>query len=88
MATPEMRTSEGWELQFATNHLGHFHLATGLHAALIEARGARVVLDSSVGHINGEVIFDDVNFERHPYDPWAAYAQSKTANILFMVEAS
>ncbi|HEX6450712.1 MAG TPA: SDR family NAD(P)-dependent oxidoreductase [Trebonia sp.] len=88
MATPEIRTPEGWEAQFATNHLGHFHLATGLHEALAEAGGARVVVVSSVGHINGEVIFDDVNFERHPYDPWAAYAQSKTANILFMVEAS
>jgi len=88
MATPELRTREGWELQFATNHLGHFHLATGLHHALAAAGGARVVVVSSVGHLNGEVIFDDVNFERHPYDPWAAYAQSKTANILFMVEAS
>jgi NAD(P)-dependent dehydrogenase (short-subunit alcohol dehydrogenase family) len=88
MATPERRTPEGWEMQFATNHLGHFHLATGLHGALAAAGGARVVVVSSVGHINGEVIFDDVSFERHPYDPWAAYAQSKTANILFMVEAS
>jgi NAD(P)-dependent dehydrogenase (short-subunit alcohol dehydrogenase family) len=88
MATPELRTREGWELQFATNHLGHFHLATGLHHALAAVGGARVVVVSSVGHVNGEVIFDDVNFERHPYDPWAAYAQSKTANILFMVEAS
>jgi NAD(P)-dependent dehydrogenase (short-subunit alcohol dehydrogenase family) len=88
MATPELRTPEGWELQFATNHLGHFHLATGLHAALAQAGGARVVVVSSVGHINGEVIFDDVNFERHRYDPWQAYAQSKTANILFMAEAS
>ena len=88
MATPETRTAEGWELQFATNHLGHFHLATALHDALGAAGGARVVVVSSVGHVNGEVIFDDVNFERHPYDPWAAYAQSKTANILFMVEAS
>jgi NAD(P)-dependent dehydrogenase (short-subunit alcohol dehydrogenase family) len=88
MATPELRTTEGWELQFATNHLGHFHLATGLHDALAAAHGARVVVVSSVGHVNGEVIFEDVNFEHRPYDPWAAYAQSKTANILFMVEAS
>ena len=43
---------------------------------------------SSVGHLNGEVLFDDINFERHPYDRWAAYSQSKTANILFMVEAA
>jgi NAD(P)-dependent dehydrogenase (short-subunit alcohol dehydrogenase family) len=88
MATPELHTPEGWELQFATNHLGHFHLATGLHGALAQAGGARVVVVSSVGHINGEVVFDDVNFEHRTYDPWLAYAQSKTANILFMVEAS
>ncbi|MEU1199622.1 SDR family NAD(P)-dependent oxidoreductase [Streptomyces sp. NPDC005813] len=88
MAPPLQRTKEGWELQFATNHLGHFALATGLHGALSAARGARVVVVSSVGHVNGDVLFDDINFERHPYDPWAAYSQSKTANVLFAVEAS
>ena len=88
MATPETRTPEGRELQFATNHLGHFRLALGLHDPLAAARGARVVVVSSVGHINGEVLFDDVDFVRHPYDPWAAYSQSKTANILFAVEAA
>jgi NAD(P)-dependent dehydrogenase (short-subunit alcohol dehydrogenase family) len=103
MATPERRTVAGWELQFATNHLGHFALATGLHSALRQgalkqgalkqgaltaAGGARVVVVSSVGHVNGEVLFDDVNFDRHPYDPWAAYSQSKTANVLFAVEAA
>jgi NAD(P)-dependent dehydrogenase (short-subunit alcohol dehydrogenase family) len=75
-------------MQFATNHLGHFALATGLHAALAAADRARVVVVSSVGHVNGDVLFDDVNFEQHPYDPWLAYSQSKTANVLFMVEAS
>ena len=88
MASPEMRTPQGWEMQFATNHLGHFALATGLHDALAAAGGARVVVVSSVGHVNGEVLFDDINFEHHPYDPWAAYSQSKTANILFAVEAA
>lgn len=88
MAPPLMRTPQGWEMQFATNHLGHFALATGLHKALAASRGARVVVVSSVGHINGEVMFDDINFEHHPYDPWAAYSQSKTANVLFMVEAA
>jgi NAD(P)-dependent dehydrogenase (short-subunit alcohol dehydrogenase family) len=88
MATPELRTAEGWELQFATNHLGHFALATGLHDALAAGGDARVVVVSSVGHVNGGVLFEDPNFERHPYDPWAAYAQSKTANILFAVEAA
>jgi NAD(P)-dependent dehydrogenase (short-subunit alcohol dehydrogenase family) len=88
MATPEQRTPEGWELQFATNHLGHFALTTGLHEALAAAGGARVVMVSSVGHVNGEVLFDDVNFERHPYNAWVAYSQSKTANVLFAVEAA
>jgi NAD(P)-dependent dehydrogenase (short-subunit alcohol dehydrogenase family) len=88
MATPEQRTPEGWEMQLATNHLGHFALTTALHSALAAAGGARVVVVSSVGHINGEVLFDDVNFERHPYNPWAAYSQSKTANVLFAVEAA
>jgi len=87
MATPEQRTPQGWELQFATNHLGHFALATGLHDALAAAGGARVVSVSSVGHVNGEVVFDDIQFERRPYDKWLAYGQSKTANILFAVEA-
>jgi NAD(P)-dependent dehydrogenase (short-subunit alcohol dehydrogenase family) len=88
MASPEMRTRQGWEMQFATNHLGHFALTTSLHDALAAAGEARVVVVSSVGHLNGEVLFDDINFERHPYDRWQAYSQSKTANILFAVEAS
>ncbi|GAB2572606.1 SDR family NAD(P)-dependent oxidoreductase [Kribbella endophytica] len=88
MATPELRTPEGWELQFATNHLGHFALTTGLYDALAAAADARVVMVSSRGHLNGPVLFDDVNFEHHPYDRWAAYSQSKTANVLFAVEAA
>jgi NAD(P)-dependent dehydrogenase (short-subunit alcohol dehydrogenase family) len=86
MATPLSRTREGFELQFGTNHLGHFALALGLHDAMRE--GARIVSVSSVGHVNGEVLFDDPNFERHPYDPWVAYSQSKTANVLFAVHAA
>ena len=88
MATPEQRTPEGRELQFATNHLGHFALTVGLRDALKAADGARVVVVSSVGHVNGPVRFDDPDFTAEPYDPWLAYAQSKTANILFAVEAS
>ncbi|MFF3561320.1 SDR family NAD(P)-dependent oxidoreductase [Streptomyces sp. NPDC002574] len=88
MASPGTRTPEGWELQFATNHLGHFALVTGLHAALAAAGGSRVVVVSSVGHVNGDVLFDDIDFAHHPYDPWAAYSQSKTANVLFAVEAA
>lgn len=88
MATPEMRTPEGWEFQFATNHLGHFALTTGLHDALAAADGARVVSVSSAGHLRSPVVFDDIHFLRRPYDPFLAYGQSKTANILFAVEAS
>lgn len=88
MATPEQRTAQGWELQFATNHIGHFQLATGLHSALATSGNARVIALSSVGHVNGGILFDDPNFERTPYDPWVAYSQSKTANVLFAVAAA
>ncbi|MGW9593912.1 SDR family NAD(P)-dependent oxidoreductase [Streptomyces chartreusis] len=88
MATPERRTSQGHEVQFATNHLGHFALTVGLHDALTAAGDARVVVVSSVGHVNGPVRFDDPDFVKETYDPWLAYAQSKTANVLFAVEAA
>lgn len=88
MACPETRTQSGWELQFATNHLGHFALAAGLHPALAAANGARIVSVSSSGHQISPVIFDDLHFDFRPYDPWLAYGQSKTANVLFAVEAS
>jgi NAD(P)-dependent dehydrogenase (short-subunit alcohol dehydrogenase family) len=88
MASPEMRTPEGWEMQFATNHLGHFALATGLHRALAAAGGARVVSVSSSGHLRSPVVFSDIHFRLRAYEPWAAYGQSKTANVLFAVEAT
>ena len=92
MATPELRTAEGWELQFATNHLGHFALALGLHHALAagaaERGGSRIVALSSAGHMFSPVDFDDIHFHRRPYDPLIAYGQSKTAVILFAVEAT
>ena len=88
MASPEMRTPQGWEMQFATNHLGHFALATGLRPALAAARGARVVSVSSAAHLRSPVVFDDIHFQRRDYEPWAAYGQSKTANVLFAVEAT
>jgi len=87
MATPETRTPQGWEMQFATNHLGHFALTTGLHDALAAAGRARVVVLSSVGHVNGDIDLDDPAYTG-PYDPWVAYSRSKTANILFAVEAA
>jgi NAD(P)-dependent dehydrogenase (short-subunit alcohol dehydrogenase family) len=87
MAVPELtRDARGHELQFATNHLGHFQLATRLWPALMRAQGARIVSLSSRGHRLSPVVFDDIDFEHRPYDPWAAYGQSKTANILFAVE--
>jgi NAD(P)-dependent dehydrogenase (short-subunit alcohol dehydrogenase family) len=88
MASPLMRTPNGWEMQFATNHLGHFALANALHDALAAAGGARVVSVSSSAHLRGDVDFDDLHFERREYDPWVAYGQSKTSNVLFAVEGS
>jgi NAD(P)-dependent dehydrogenase (short-subunit alcohol dehydrogenase family) len=89
MAVPELRLSpEGHELQFATNHLGHFRLALGLLPALYVAQGARVVSVSSRAHLNSAVVFDDIDFAHRPYDPALAYAQSKTANVLFAVAAA
>jgi NAD(P)-dependent dehydrogenase (short-subunit alcohol dehydrogenase family) len=88
MASPETYTRHGWELQLATNHLGHFALATGLHDGLAAAGSARIVAVSSTGHQTSPVIFDDLNFDFRPYDPWLAYGQSKTANVLFAVEAT
>jgi NAD(P)-dependent dehydrogenase (short-subunit alcohol dehydrogenase family) len=88
MACPEAHTAEGRELQFATNHLGHFALATGLHGALAAAGGARVASVSSSAHLRSPVVFDDIQFREREYEPWAAYGQSKTANVLFAVEAS
>ncbi len=86
MALPELTLDRrGYEYHFATNHLGHFQLATGLLPALRAARGARVVSVSAWAHRLSEVVFDDVNFSRREYQPMLGYAQSKTANILFAV---
>ncbi|KQY04517.1 oxidoreductase [Mycobacterium sp. Root135] len=89
MAIQELTMSaSGHEMQFATNHLGHFALAVGLHDALAAAGGARVVSVSSSGHLRSPVVFDDVDFAFRDYDPFGAYGQSKTANVLFAVEAT
>ncbi|MEV0311070.1 SDR family NAD(P)-dependent oxidoreductase [Nonomuraea fuscirosea] len=86
------RTREGWELQFATNHLGHFALAAALHDALAlgagHRDGARIVSVSSTAHMRSGIDFGDLHFERRPYDPQLAYARSKTANSLFAVETT
>jgi NAD(P)-dependent dehydrogenase (short-subunit alcohol dehydrogenase family) len=87
MAMPLTRDSRGYEMQFATNHLGHFQLTARLWPALKAANGARVVSVSSRGHRFAGVDFDDPHFERREYDPWVAYGQSKTANVLFALGA-
>jgi NAD(P)-dependent dehydrogenase (short-subunit alcohol dehydrogenase family) len=88
MALPEQHTPEGWEMQYATNHLGHFVLAYGLYKALAAAGGARIVSVSSSAHQRSPVVFDDLHFAFRPYDPWLAYGQAKTANVLFAVGAT
>jgi len=84
MASPFARTADGFELQFGTNHLGHFVLVNRI-APLI-ADGGRVVVVASSGHRMAEFSLEDPNFLHSKYDPWVAYARSKTANILFAVE--
>ena len=86
MDSPQGVTAQGWETQFGTNHLGHFALTTGLHEALAAAGDARVVSVSSSAHAGSPVVFDDLFFARRAYTPGLAYAQSKTANVLFAVE--
>jgi NAD(P)-dependent dehydrogenase (short-subunit alcohol dehydrogenase family) len=84
MRTPFGHTTEGFETQFGTNHLGHFVLVNRI-AAMI-APGGRLVNVASSGHRYSDVDLDDPNFERTPYDPMIAYGRSKTANILFAAE--
>jgi NAD(P)-dependent dehydrogenase (short-subunit alcohol dehydrogenase family) len=86
MATPQGTTADGFELQFGTNHLGHFVLVNRLMPLLLTATPARIVVLSSAGHNHSDVVLDDPGFERTPYDAWVAYGRSKTANVLFAVE--
>ena len=86
MFTPFGRTADGFEMQFGTNYLGHFELTRLLIPQLLAAGGARVVILSSDGHLLSDVDYDDPNWQRRPYDKFAAYGASKTANILHMVE--
>ena len=82
MATPYSKTVDGFESQLGVTHLAHFHLTNLLLPQLRAGRPARVILVSSVANTNGGIHFDDINWEKN-YDKWAAYAQSKSANILF-----
>ena len=81
------RATRGLESQLAVNHVGHFRLFARLLPALRRANGARVVALSSRGHVRSAFDFEDPNFEHRPYDKMVAYGQSKTANVLFAVEA-
>ena len=82
MIPPLSRTADGFELQFGTNHLGHFALTN----LLLDHVTGRVVTVSSTGHRAGKIDFDDLNWERKPYKAWRAYGQSKLANLLFTAE--
>lgn len=86
MACPQGSTTDGFELQFGTNHLGHFVLVNRLAPLLLTGPPARVVMLSSAGHRFSDVSLDDPNFEHTPYDEWVAYGRAKTANVLFAVE--
>jgi len=86
MACPEIRTSEGWELQFAVNQIGHFVLTKGLLPLMEKAEGARLVALSSTGHKISGIRWDDIHFNTSDYDKWTAYGQSKTAGSLLAVE--
>jgi len=82
MVPPLSRTADGFELQFGTNHLGHFALTN----LLLPDITGRVVTVSSTGHRIGTIDFDDLNWERRRYQAWRAYGQSKLANLLFTAE--
>ena len=86
MGCPQGATADGFELQFGTNHLGHFVLVNRLLPLLLTGGPARVVMLSSAGHRFSDVSLDDPNFEHTPYDPWVSYGRAKTANVLFAVE--
>jgi NAD(P)-dependent dehydrogenase (short-subunit alcohol dehydrogenase family) len=90
MASPLMRTADGFEMQFGTNHLGHFLLSVLLASNLVagakaSGKRSRLVSLSSIGHRRAGVNFDDPNYEHRDYDKWESYGQAKTANSLFAV---
>lgn len=85
MACPQMQTVDGFEMQFGTNHVGHFLFTNLIAPALIAAAPSRIVNLSSRGHHRDTVHFEDLHFEQRDYDKWQSYGQSKTANVLFSV---
>jgi len=86
MACPFTKTKDGFELQFATNHLGHFLLTLELLPLIRKGKNPRIVTVSSLAHKYGKIHFDDMNFSSTAYRPFKAYNQSKLANILFTKE--
>jgi len=87
MMCPDLKTEDGFEMQIGTNHFGHFYLTNLLMPLLKKAApGARIVNVSSLAHENGRMQWEDINYEKTPYNPMKAYAQSKLANILFTKE--
>lgn len=83
MACPLARVGPGWESQFGVNHMGHFALTQGLLPLLRHADRPRVVCLSSGAHKRSDIRWDDIGYDRSPYDKWQAYSQAKTANALF-----
>ena len=84
MYPPKQTTADGFELQFGTNHLGHFALTGLLLKNLLDVEGSRVVVVASIAHnIRAKIDFDDLQWERRRYDRVAAYGQSKLANLMF-----
>lgn len=86
MVPPYSKTEDGFELQFGTNHLGHFALTGLLLEVLLATKGARIVNISSSAHKFGEINFDDLDWEKRNYSAWRAYADSKIANLYFTFE--
>ena len=86
MAVPLSRTPQGFEMQFGTNHLGHFALTGRLLPLLRQAPAPRVITISSFGHKPGRIRWDDPNWETGRYHAWPAYFQTKLANLLFTAE--
>lgn len=86
MCCPLSRTADGFEMQFGTNHVGHFLLTNRLLPAILKGNAPRIVNLSSGGHAICNTDLEDPNYERTEYDPWDAYGRSKTANVLFTVE--
>lgn len=86
MAVPYGRTVDGFELQFGTNHLGHFVLIGRLLPLLLSSAPSRIVLLSSGGHAGSDIVWDDIHFDSREYSKFESYGQAKTANILHAVE--